>query len=159
MFALAGTMLLMALYNLNAGGVTVPNVLVGMLTFSGGMAMTLVAMWEIARGNTLFATCKWGCLQSSIMLIIRNSFHRLPHIQHLLALVRRRSHPKLRSIPSLCCGTGADTSGASYLSLRLVYHLNVFDVSQLLPRLEGLHHCSYSDPNPACLVGRRLIQP
>lgn len=58
MFAFAGTILLLALYNLNAGGVTAPNVLVGMLTFAGGMAMTLVAMWEIARGNTLFATCK-----------------------------------------------------------------------------------------------------
>lgn len=50
-------MLLMALYNLGAGGVTVNNVLVGMLVFAGGIAQTLVAMWELARGNTLFATC------------------------------------------------------------------------------------------------------
>ncbi|KAF5336490.1 hypothetical protein D9611_006748 [Ephemerocybe angulata] len=57
MFAFAGTVLLLALYNLNAGGVDAPNVLVGMLVFAGGMAMTLVSMWEIARGNTLFATC------------------------------------------------------------------------------------------------------
>jgi succinate-acetate transporter protein len=57
MFAFAGTMLLMALYNLGAGGVTVPNVLVGMLVFAGGIAQFMVAMWEIARGNTLFATC------------------------------------------------------------------------------------------------------
>ena len=59
MFAFAGTMLLMALYNLGAGGVTVPNVLVGMLVFAGGIAQLLVPMWEFARGNTLFATCKY----------------------------------------------------------------------------------------------------
>lgn len=58
MFAFSGTMLLMALYNLGAGGVTVSNVLVGMLVFAGGIAQALVAMWELARGNTLFATCK-----------------------------------------------------------------------------------------------------
>ncbi|KAF6749222.1 Gpr1 family protein [Ephemerocybe angulata] len=57
MFAFAGTMLLMALYNLGAGGVHVSNVLVGMLVFAGGIAQFMVAMWEIARGNTLFATC------------------------------------------------------------------------------------------------------
>ena len=57
MFAFSGTMLLMALYNLGAGGVTVSNVLVGMLVFAGGIAQALVAMWELARGNTLFATC------------------------------------------------------------------------------------------------------
>ncbi|RXW16078.1 hypothetical protein EST38_g9776 [Candolleomyces aberdarensis] len=57
MFAFAGTMLLMALYNLGAGGVTVSNVLVGMLVFAGGIAQLLVSMWEFARGNTLFATC------------------------------------------------------------------------------------------------------
>ena len=50
----------MALYNLGAGGVTVSNVLVGMLVFAGGIAQTLVAMWELARGNTLFATCTSG---------------------------------------------------------------------------------------------------
>lgn len=56
MFAFAGSVLLMSLYNLGAGGVTVPNVLVGMLVFAGGITLVLVAMWEIARGNTMFAT-------------------------------------------------------------------------------------------------------
>ncbi|TEB31171.1 Gpr1 family protein [Coprinellus micaceus] len=56
MFAFAGSVFLMALYNLGAGGVTVSNVLVGMLVFAGGITLILVAMWEIARGNTMFAT-------------------------------------------------------------------------------------------------------
>lgn len=57
MFAFAGTTLLLALYNLNAGGVTTPNVLVGMLVFAGGITLTLVALMEFIRGYTLFATC------------------------------------------------------------------------------------------------------
>ncbi|KAJ2929728.1 hypothetical protein H1R20_g7369, partial [Candolleomyces eurysporus] len=56
MFAFAGTTLLMVMYNLNAGGVTTPNVLVGMLIFAGGITLTLVALLEFIRGNTLFAT-------------------------------------------------------------------------------------------------------
>ena len=46
------------LYNLNAGGVTVPNVLLGMLIFAGGLTLMLVAIIEFIRGYTLFATCK-----------------------------------------------------------------------------------------------------
>ncbi|KAG2014946.1 Gpr1 family protein [Coprinopsis cinerea AmutBmut pab1-1] len=57
MFAFAGTLFLMALYNLNAGGVTVPNVLVGMLIFAGGLTLMLVALLEYIRGYSLFATC------------------------------------------------------------------------------------------------------
>ncbi|TFK29622.1 hypothetical protein FA15DRAFT_581811, partial [Coprinopsis marcescibilis] len=57
MFAFAGTTFLMALYNLNAGGVFIPNVLVGMLVFAGGLALTLVSIMEFIRGYTLYATC------------------------------------------------------------------------------------------------------
>ena len=57
MFAFAGTMMLMALYNLNAGGVTKPNVLVGMLIWAGGIVELLAAILEFINGNTLFATC------------------------------------------------------------------------------------------------------
>ncbi|TEB17270.1 hypothetical protein FA13DRAFT_1767900 [Coprinellus micaceus] len=48
MFAFAGSVFLMALYNLGAGGVTVSNVLVGMLVFAGGITLIL------SRGNTMF---------------------------------------------------------------------------------------------------------
>ncbi|EAU80823.1 Gpr1 family protein [Coprinopsis cinerea okayama7 len=57
MFAFAGTMLLMALYNLGAGGITTPNVLVGMLIFAGGIAQLLVSILEFLKGNCLYATC------------------------------------------------------------------------------------------------------
>ncbi|KAH6906948.1 Gpr1 family protein [Coprinopsis sp. MPI-PUGE-AT-0042] len=57
MFAFAATMMLMALYNLNAGGVTKPNVLVGMLIWAGGVVELIAAVLEFINGNTLFATC------------------------------------------------------------------------------------------------------
>ncbi|KAH6897828.1 Gpr1 family protein [Coprinopsis sp. MPI-PUGE-AT-0042] len=57
MFAFAGTLFLMVLYNLGAGGVGIPNVLVGMLIFAGGVVLLLVALLEYIRGNSLFATC------------------------------------------------------------------------------------------------------
>lgn len=57
MFAFASTMMLMALYNLNAGGVTKPNVLVGMLIWAGGVVELIAAVLEFINGNTLFATC------------------------------------------------------------------------------------------------------
>jgi uncharacterized protein len=58
MFAFAGTLFLMVLYNLGAGGVGIPNVLVGMLIFAGGVVLLLVALLEYIRGNSLYATCK-----------------------------------------------------------------------------------------------------
>ncbi|TFK24360.1 Gpr1 family protein [Coprinopsis marcescibilis] len=57
MFAFSATMLLMALYNLGAGGITTPNVLVGMLVFAGGIAQFFVALLEFLKGNCLYATC------------------------------------------------------------------------------------------------------
>ena len=68
MFAFAGSVFLMALYNLGAGGVTVSNVLVGMLVFAGGITLILVAMWEIVRGNTMFATGKRSRLSLPALL-------------------------------------------------------------------------------------------
>jgi hypothetical protein len=56
LFAFASTTLVLSLYNVQARHVTVPNVVVGMALFYGGLAQFLAGMWEFAAGNTFGAT-------------------------------------------------------------------------------------------------------
>jgi len=56
LFAFASTTLVLSLYNVGARGVSVPNVVVGMALFYGGLAQFLAGMWEFATGNTFGAT-------------------------------------------------------------------------------------------------------
>jgi len=56
LFAFASTTLVLSLFNINARHVTVPNVVVGMALFYGGLAQLLAGMWEFVTGNTFGAT-------------------------------------------------------------------------------------------------------
>lgn len=56
LFSFASTTLILSLYNVNARGIDVPNVVVGMALFCGGLAQLLAGMWEFAVGNTFGAT-------------------------------------------------------------------------------------------------------
>jgi uncharacterized protein len=56
LFAFASTTLVLSLYNVQAHGVTVPNVVVGMALFYGGLSQLLAGMWEFVTGNTFGAT-------------------------------------------------------------------------------------------------------
>jgi len=56
LFAFASTTLVLSLYNAHARHVTVPNVVVGMALFYGGLAQLLAGMWEFVAGNTFGAT-------------------------------------------------------------------------------------------------------
>jgi hypothetical protein len=56
LFAFASTTLVLSLYNMQARDITVPNVIVGMALFYGGLAQFLAGMWEFATGNTFGAT-------------------------------------------------------------------------------------------------------
>jgi len=56
LFSFASTTLILSLYNVNARGINVPNVVVGMALFTGGLAQFLAGMWEFATGNTFGAT-------------------------------------------------------------------------------------------------------
>jgi uncharacterized protein len=58
LFSFASTTLILSLYNVNARGIAVPNVVVGMALFCGGLAQLLAGMWEFAVGNTFGATGK-----------------------------------------------------------------------------------------------------
>ncbi len=61
LFAFASTTLVLSLYNVNARDITVPNVIVGMALFYGGLAQLLAGMWEFVAGNTFGATGEfWG---------------------------------------------------------------------------------------------------
>jgi len=44
------------MYNVQARGVTVPNAVIGMACFVGGLAQLLAGMWEFATGNAFGAT-------------------------------------------------------------------------------------------------------
>jgi len=56
LFAFASTTLVLSLYNAHARHIVVPNVIVGMALFYGGLAQFLAGMWEFATGNTFGAT-------------------------------------------------------------------------------------------------------
>jgi hypothetical protein len=56
LFSFASTTLVLSLFNAQARHVTVPNVVVGMALFFGGLAQFLAGMWEFAAGNTFGAT-------------------------------------------------------------------------------------------------------
>jgi succinate-acetate transporter protein len=56
LFSFASTTLVLSLFNVHARHVTVPNVVVGMALFFGGLAQFLAGMWEFAAGNTFGAT-------------------------------------------------------------------------------------------------------
>lgn len=56
LFAFASTTLVLSLYNAHARHVTVPNVVVGMALFYGGLTQLLAGMWEFVAGNTFGAT-------------------------------------------------------------------------------------------------------
>ena len=58
LFAFGSTALLLSLYNVGLMGVSVPNVVVGMALFSGGLAQFISGMWEFPRGNMFGATGK-----------------------------------------------------------------------------------------------------
>jgi succinate-acetate transporter protein len=61
LFGFASTTLVLSLYNVHARHVTVPNVVVGMALFYGGLAQLLAGMWEFVAGNTFGATGEyWG---------------------------------------------------------------------------------------------------
>lgn len=56
LFSFASTTFILSLYNVNARNINVPNVVVGMAIFCGGLAQLLAGMWEFPRGNTFGGT-------------------------------------------------------------------------------------------------------
>ncbi|KAJ7722337.1 Gpr1 family protein [Mycena metata] len=56
LFAFASTTFILSMYNVNARGITTPNVVVGMAIFGGGLTQFIAGMWEFPRGNVFGAT-------------------------------------------------------------------------------------------------------
>jgi len=56
LLAFAATTFQLSMYNVNARGITTPNVVLGMALGYGGLAQLLAGMWEFASGNTFGAT-------------------------------------------------------------------------------------------------------
>ncbi|KAI0298771.1 Gpr1 family protein [Multifurca ochricompacta] len=76
LFSFASTTLVLSLYNVHARHIAVPNVVVGMALFCGGLAQFLAGMWEFATGNTFGATAftSYGAFWLSFAtLLIPNS--------------------------------------------------------------------------------------
>ena len=70
LFSFASTTLVLSLYNVHARHIAVPNAVVGMALFFGGLAQFLAGMWEFASGNTFGATGESGLF---------GSMHTAPH--------------------------------------------------------------------------------
>jgi succinate-acetate transporter protein len=68
LFSFASTTLVLSLYNVHARHIAVPNVVVGMALFFGGLAQFLAGMWEFASGNTFGATGESRLFGSSTLL-------------------------------------------------------------------------------------------
>ncbi|KAL5534816.1 hypothetical protein ACEPAG_1280 [Sanghuangporus baumii] len=56
LFSFASTTFILSLINVDARGVSTPNIVVGMALACGGLAQLLAGMWEFAAGNTFGAT-------------------------------------------------------------------------------------------------------
>ena len=56
LFGFASTTFILSMYNVQARGITTPNVVVGMALFVGGLAQFVAGMWEFATQNTFAAT-------------------------------------------------------------------------------------------------------
>jgi hypothetical protein len=56
LFSFASTTFILSLINVQARGVAVPNVVVGMAIFTGGLVQLLAGMWEFPRGNVFGGT-------------------------------------------------------------------------------------------------------
>lgn len=75
--AFAMTTFVLSLYNAQAMGIKVPNIVVGMAAFYGGAAQFLAGVWEMCVGNTFGATafCSYGAFWMAYMAIQVKSFH------------------------------------------------------------------------------------
>ncbi|KAF8169455.1 FUN34 transmembrane protein [Mycena galopus ATCC 62051] len=56
LFSFASTTFIFSFYEVAVDGINIPNVVVGMALFCGGLAQLLAGMWEFPRGNTFGAT-------------------------------------------------------------------------------------------------------
>ncbi|KAJ7441473.1 Gpr1 family protein [Mycena galericulata] len=56
LFAFATSTFILSMYTVGARSITVPNVVVGMAIFSGGLTQVLASAWEISRGNAFGGT-------------------------------------------------------------------------------------------------------
>jgi len=72
LFSFASTTLILSLYNVTARGVNIPNVVVGMALFCGGLGQFMAGMWEFPKGNTFGATAftSYGCFWLSYATIL-----------------------------------------------------------------------------------------
>jgi hypothetical protein len=78
--AFAATTFVLSLINVSARDVTVPNIVLGMAFFYGGLVQLLAGMWEFACGNTFGATAlsSYGGFWLSYAIILTPSFNVIP---------------------------------------------------------------------------------
>ena len=56
LYGFASTTFILSMYNVQARGITTPNVVIGMALFVGGLAQFVAGMWAFAVRNTFSAT-------------------------------------------------------------------------------------------------------
>ncbi|TFK33288.1 FUN34 transmembrane protein [Crucibulum laeve] len=56
LFSFASTTFMLSMFNVSARGIHVPNLVIGMAIFAGGLIQFMAGMWEFPRGNVFGAT-------------------------------------------------------------------------------------------------------
>ncbi|KAI0048043.1 hypothetical protein FA95DRAFT_1558435 [Auriscalpium vulgare] len=72
LLAFASTLFIMSLYTVHARHILVPDLIIGMALFCGGLAQLLAGMWEFAHANTFSATVftMYGAFWLSLAIIL-----------------------------------------------------------------------------------------
>lgn len=120
LYCFASTTFILSMVNIHARGVTVPNVVVGMTLFVGGLGQFLAGMWgksstlhskhesdsnfntstEFAAGNTYGATCKFAEYLAFICML--TSFNSIWFIWRVLVIIRGNPYSRFRYWCSIC---------------------------------------------------------
>ena len=103
LFAFGSTALVFSLYHVHVRHINVPNAIVGMALFYGGLAEFLAGMWAFAAGNTFGATSEYraffhlsGSSFVNVLIIVFVLLCSILHLRSFLALICDPLHPQLR---------------------------------------------------------------
>lgn len=97
LYSFATGIFLLSTFGLDTRGITVPNILVGVLIFFTGIAQFLAGIMEFVAGNTVrscFCSQFFRIRRLMKRLIVRR--HRLHQLLHLRPVLRPHLHPRLR---------------------------------------------------------------
>lgn len=79
---------MISLYNAGARDITVPNAVVGMAIFCGGLTQLLAGMWEFPHGDTFAATGMFFNTQLVVLFYKRSTLYSPITSRYSILLIR-----------------------------------------------------------------------